>query len=98
MLVQRLEQLQARANQEPEYEDYISAIEDWEVELNLLTQGDKTTENAPLPYEAPVGAQLMGGEDVIRDDGSIYMGGVNGGLGLGMFNSLRYSNDVSADS
>lgn len=64
--------------------DYIDAIECWEVEENLLNPDS----GAEIFYPLVDGQSLSGGVDDPRPDASLYMGGVNGGRGLGMFYSL----------
>jgi len=64
--------------------DYIDAIERWQVEENLLNPDS----GAEIFYPLIDGQSLSGGVDDPRPDGLLYMGGVNGGRGLGMFYSL----------
>ena len=62
--------------------DYVDAIERWEVEENLLD----AEAGAEIFYPLIDGQSLSGGVDNPRQDGLVYMGGVNGGRGLGKFN------------
>lgn len=59
--------------------DYIDAIERWEVTENLLNE-ESVAENF---YPLINGESLSGGMEHPLEDGSVYMGGVNGGKGLG---------------
>ncbi|KAF4617518.1 hypothetical protein D9613_006332 [Agrocybe pediades] len=94
MLVLRLEDLQARADNE----NFKSAMDDWEVEAHLLTHGDEEDHGNDLPYGPPEGAELAGGEVQVRPDGSIYMGGVNGGRGLDSNLEARLDELTEADN
>ncbi|KAF9553186.1 hypothetical protein CPC08DRAFT_645938 [Agrocybe pediades] len=94
MLVLCLEDLQARADNE----NFKSAMDDWEVEAHLLTHGDEEDHGNDLPYGPPEGAELAGGEDQVRPDGSIYMGGVNGGRGLDSNLEARLDELTEADN
>jgi hypothetical protein len=55
----------------------IDAVDEWEVTENLqdLNQGPD------IPYPLIEGRELFGG--IEQDDGSLYLGGVNNGHGLG---------------
>jgi len=74
-LLERLEALQAAMD----YENYIDCIEQWEVNENLMAKGDPEDLQA---YPLIDGLDLRGGLDNPHEDGSIYLGGVNGGDGL----------------
>jgi len=76
-LVQHLEYLQNAMD----YADYIDCIDQWEVNESLIAAVD---EEEP-PYPLIDGLDLRGGYENPREDGAVYLGGVNGGDGLGMF-------------
>ena len=75
-LVQRLEELQDAMD----YADYLDCIDQWEVNEDLM----EGAEEEP-PYPLIGGQDLRGGYENPREDGTVYLGGVNGGDGLGMF-------------
>ena len=77
-LVQRLEDLQAAMD----YAEYLDCIEQWEVNTNLMEGMDSDEEP---PYPLVDGQDLRGGYENPREDGTVYLGGVNGGDGLGTF-------------
>ena len=60
-------------------QDYIDAVDEWQVSESLQDQGG---ENDSVPYPLIEGRELFGGNE--QDDGSVYLGGVNEGRGLGM--------------
>lgn len=78
-LVQRLEELQNAM----EYADYLDCIDQWEVNEDLM-EGPGAPDDEP-PYPLINGQNLRGGYENPREDGTVYLGGVNGGDGLGMF-------------
>jgi hypothetical protein len=78
-LVQRLEELDSEATT-TDYADYLDCIDQWEVNENLMDGAD-----AEPPYPLIDGQDLRGGYENPHEDGSVYLGGVNGGDGLGMF-------------
>jgi hypothetical protein len=61
--------------------DYVDAIERWEMEKNLLNPDSDAEFFYPLIH----GQSLSGGVDDPHPDGSLYIKGVKGGRGLGMF-------------
>ena len=63
-----------------DYAAYLDCIEQWEVNTNLM----EGTDEEP-PYPLVDGQDLQGGYENPREDGTVYLGGVNGGDGLGMF-------------
>jgi hypothetical protein len=69
-LVQQLEELHDRM-------DYADCIDQWEVNVEGA--------DAEPPYPLIDGQDLRGGYENPHEDGSVYLGGVNGGDGLGMF-------------
>ena len=75
-LVQRLEELQIAM----EYADYLDCIDQWEVNKDLMEGADEEP-----PYPLIDGRDLQGGYENPHEDGTVYLGGVNGGDGLGMF-------------
>jgi hypothetical protein len=75
-LVKRLEELEDAMD----YGDYLDCIDQWEVNEDLMEGADEE-----LPYLLIDGQDLRGGYENPREDGTIYLGGVNGGDGLGMF-------------
>ena len=77
-LVQRLEELQDAM----EYADYMDCIDQWEVNEDLM-EGPGVDDEPPYPLIE--GQNLRGGYGNPREDGTVYLGGVNGGDGLGMF-------------
>ncbi len=83
-LLERLEALQAAMDDE----NYIDCIEQWEVNENLMGKGDPEDLQ---PYPLIDGLDLRGGLDDPREDGSIYLGGINGGDGLGKFSDYKYN-------
>ena len=74
-LVHRLEELQGAMD----YADYLDCIEHWEVNEDLMEGADEEP-----PYPLIDGQDLRGGYENPRQDGTVYLGGVNGGDGLGM--------------
>ena len=77
-LVQRLE---ARELQDAmHYSDYWDCIDQWEVNESLTRMEDEEP-----PYPLISGQDLRGGYDNPREDGTVYLGGVNGGDGLGKY-------------
>jgi hypothetical protein len=80
-LVQRLEELQvAMDNLNADSDsDYLDCIDQWEVNEGLMEGADEEP-----PYPLIDGQDLRGGYDNPREDGTVYLGGVNGGDGLGM--------------
>lgn len=69
-------------------DDYIDSLDCFEV-LSHLEDQDMEAE-ADAFYPLIEGRELQGGIDHPRKDGSIYLGGVNGGKGLGMlYKSLK---------
>jgi hypothetical protein len=87
-LVQRLEELQDVMD----YADYLDCIDQWEVNENLK-EGALAEEEPPYPLID--GQNLRGGYENPREDGTVYLGGVNGGDGLGMFLYILLSGCVS---
>lgn len=85
-IVERLQEITARrANID---EDYIDTVDQWQV-TEFLHDQDEVPE---LPYPLPNGRELFGGFENPREDGSVYLGGVNEGRGLGVYNiSLTFS-------
>jgi hypothetical protein len=79
-LVQRLEELQVAMS----YSDYLDCIDQWEVNEDLM-EGAQAEEEPPYPLIN--GQDLRGGYENPREDGTVYLGGVNGGDGLGMFSA-----------
>ena len=79
-LVQRLEELQVAMD----HTDYLDCIEQWEVNEDLIKGADEDP-----PYPLINGQNLRGGYENPREDGTVYLGGVNGGDGLGTF--LHYT-------
>lgn len=75
-LVHGLEELQAAMD----YADYLECIDQWEVNEELMEGADEDP-----PYPLIDGQDLRGGYENPREDGTVYLGGVNGGDGLGMF-------------
>ena len=75
-LVQRLEELQVAMD----YADYLDCIDQWEVNENLMEGADEEP-----PYPLIDGRDLWGGYENPCEDGTVYLGGVNGGDGLGTF-------------
>ena len=81
-LVQRLEELQDVM----EYADYMDCIDQWEVNEELMEGPQAGVDDVgEPPYPLIEGQNLQGGYDNPREDGTVYLGGVNGGDGLGMF-------------
>ena len=72
-LVQSLEKLQDRM-------DYAECIDQWEVNEELMEGVDEEP-----PYPLIDGQDLQGGYENPREDGTVYLGGVNGEDGLGIF-------------
>ncbi|KAF8169351.1 hypothetical protein BJ912DRAFT_1025640 [Pholiota molesta] len=70
-----LEITMRRANED---EDYIDTVDQWQVTEFLHNQD----EEYELPYPLTNGRELFGGFENPREDGSVYLGGVNGGRGL----------------
>ena len=62
-------------------EEYLDELEQFEISAQLDDE-----ENPPNFYPLVEGRGLDGGLDHPMEDGSIYLGGVNGGRGLGMDN------------
>jgi hypothetical protein len=77
-LVQRLEELQDAMD----FADYLDCIDQWEVNEDL-TRMEGVDEEPPYPLIN--GHDLRGGYENPHEDGTVYLGGVNGGDGLGMF-------------
>lgn len=82
----RLEEIHAKAEEDTEY------IELWEVQEKLMAATEDEGKSGS-PYELLPGKELAGGIENREEDGSFYMGGVNGGLGLGMYRYL--ANEIS---
>ena len=81
-LVQCLEELQDAM----EYADYMDCIDQWEVNEELMEGPQAGVDDASEPpYPLIKDQNLWGGYDNPREDGTVYLGGVNGGDGLGMF-------------
>ena len=69
----------ANANQ-----DCIDAVDEWQV-----TESIQDLDGEPdIPYKLIEGRALYGG--IEQDDGSLYLGGVNDGHGLGMWKLIYY--------
>jgi hypothetical protein len=64
-------------------QDCIDAVDEWQVTESLY---DPSRGPDALPYPLIDGHELFGG--IEQDDGSLYLGGVNDGRGLGRWNSL----------
>lgn len=76
-MVQHLENIAARALGEDEA--YVNSLDEFEVQSQL----DGEAEELEVHYPLIQGRELLGGFQHRREDGSFYLGGVNGGLGLG---------------
>jgi hypothetical protein len=81
-LVGQLEELQDAMNYADS--DYLDCIDQWEVNENLMEEAEEEP-----PYPLIDGQNLRGGYENPREDGTVYLGGVNGGDGLGM--SLHFT-------
>ena len=75
-LVQGLEELQTVID----YADYLDCIDQLEVNEELMEEADEDP-----PYPLIDGQDLRGGYENPHEDGTVYLGGVNSGDGLGMF-------------
>jgi hypothetical protein len=83
-IVERLQEItMRRANED---EDYIDTVDQWQVTEFLHNQD----EEYELPYPLTNGRELFGGFENPREDGSVYLGGVNGGRGLGVYNIFLF--------
>lgn len=71
----------------PIYRELLHRFENLDEAVDVLEQCqvyfDLVNEEAEM--EPPSGTNLLGGPDHRLEDGSYYMGGVNNGLGLGMY-------------
>jgi hypothetical protein len=87
-LLEQLEALQAAMYAE----DYVNCMEQWEVNKNLMAEADPEDLQ---PYPLINGLDLRGGLENPHEDGSIYLGGVNGGDGLGKFSKSELIKDTA---
>jgi hypothetical protein len=87
-LLEQLEALQAAMDAE----DYVNCMEQWEVNENLMAKADPEDLQ---PYPLIDRLDLRGGLENPREDGSIYLGGVNGGDGLGKFSKSELIKDTA---
>ena len=78
-------------------QDYIDAIDEWQVSESLQ---DQDGEHDSVPCPLIEGHELFGGNK--QDDGSLYLGGVNEGWGLGKHRFIHllfyFSNNSLADT
>lgn len=77
-------------------DDAVDFLEECLVYLDLIDKQINATE-----LEPPSGAELYGGPDNLREDGTYYMGGVNNGRGPGKYLPLLlqlYSHDSITDT
>lgn len=79
-IVQKLQDITARRADEDQ--DYVDAVVQWQVSEFLQDEGAEAEPD--VPYPRMEGRELYGGYESPREDGSIYLGGVNEGRGLGM--------------
>ena len=61
-------------------QDCIDAVDEWQVNESL--QDSNLNREPDIPYPLIEGRELVGG--IEQEDGSLYLGGVNEGRGLGM--------------
>ena len=69
-------------------QDCIDAVDEWQVTDTL----QDLNQEPDVPYPLIEGRELLGG--IEQDDGSLYLGGVNEGRGLGMW-KLTYRSPLS---
>jgi hypothetical protein len=76
---------------------YIDAVDEWQVSESLQ---DQNGERGSVPYPLIEGRELFGANE--QDDGSVYLGGVNEGRGLGRHRFIRllfcFSNNSLLDT
>ena len=76
---------------------YIDAVDEWQVSESLQ---DQNGERGSVPYPFIEGRELFGANE--QDDGSVYLGGVNEGRGLGRHRFIRllfcFSNNSLLDT
>lgn len=82
-MIKRLEEIYF-GGQDPLYDEYKESVDLSEVQ-HLLDEEVGSGENGPQPvYNFIPGRDLAGGTDHVDANGPLYLGGVNGGLGLGL--------------
>jgi hypothetical protein len=64
---------------------FIDAVDEWQVTESLQNLNE---EEPNIPYPLIEGRELLGG--IEQDDGSLYLGGVNEGRGLGTWKLIYY--------
>ena len=76
---------------------YFDAVDEWQVSESLQ---DQNGERGSVPYPLIEGRELFGANE--QDDGSVYLGGVNEGRGLGRHRFIRllfcFSNNSLLDT
>jgi hypothetical protein len=68
---------------------YIDAVDEWEVTESL----QDLNQEPDIPYPLVEGRELLGG--IEQEDGSLYLGGVNDGRGLGMWKLSIYCSPLN---